>query len=49
LRDLGLVAHVRREAEERGLTRFTVDGSASLEEMAARVEAHFAPLLAGKG
>jgi hypothetical protein len=48
-RDLGLVAHVRREAEARGFTLLTVDGSASVEEMAARVEAHFAPLLAGKG
>lgn len=47
-RDLGLVAHVRRAAEARGLTLLTVDGSASLGEMEARVEAHFAPLLAVK-
>lgn len=47
-RDLGLAAHVRREAGRRGLTLLTVDGTASLDEMAARVEAHFAPLLARK-
>jgi hypothetical protein len=44
-RDLGLVAHVRREAQARGLALLIVDGSASLDEMTARVEAHFAPLL----
>ena len=45
-RDLGLVAHVAREANTRGLTLLTVDGATSLDEMAALVEAHFAPLLA---
>lgn len=45
-RDLGLVAHVEREATARGLTLLTVDGAKSLDEMAALVEAHFAPLLA---
>lgn len=44
-RDLGLVAHITREAKARGLPLLTVDGSASLDEMAALVEAHFAPLL----
>ncbi len=45
-RDLGLVAHVAREAHARGLTLLTVDGAKSLDEMTALVEAHFAPLLA---
>lgn len=44
-RDLGLVAHVAREAHARGLMLLTVDGVTSLDEMAALVEAHFAPLL----
>jgi hypothetical protein len=45
-RDLGLVAHVTQGIEEYGLTLLTVDGSRSLHDMAALVEAHFAPLLA---
>lgn len=45
-RDLGLVAHVMREGNARELTLLAVDGAKSLDEMAALVEAHFAPLLA---
>ncbi|MHB8645215.1 MAG: hypothetical protein ACYDAR_05445 [Thermomicrobiales bacterium] len=45
-RDLGLAAHITREANACGLTLLIVDGSRSVEEMAALLEAHFAPLLA---
>lgn len=45
-RDLGLVAHVTRGAQDYGLTLLTVDGAQSLDEMAALVAAHFVPLLA---
>lgn len=45
-RDMLIAAHVRQGVEERGLTLLEVDGAKSLDEMAALVEAHFAPLLA---
>lgn len=45
-RDLGLAAHITQGVEEYGLTLLTVNGSRSLDEMVARVEAQFAPLLA---
>lgn len=45
-RDLGLVAHVTQGTQKYGLTLLRVDGSRPLDDMAALVDAHFAPLLA---
>jgi hypothetical protein len=39
-RDVRLAAHVRRQAEERGLTVIEVDGTRSVDEVAAEVERH---------
>jgi hypothetical protein len=44
-RDLLMTQHVREQATARDLPLFEVDGSRNLEQMAARVEAHFAPWL----
>lgn len=44
-RDLLMGEHVRRRVRELGLTLYDVDGRRDLEEMAALVEAHFAPHL----
>ena len=46
-RDLRLARHVRERVEQLGLTVHEVDGTRSIEGMAALVEAHFAPLLLG--
>jgi 2-phosphoglycerate kinase len=46
-RDLLMAAHYRRAASELGLTLIDVDGSRAVEQVAAAVEAHFEPLLAG--
>lgn len=46
-RDLRLARHVRGGVEELGLTVHEIDGTRSIEEMGAIVEAHFAPLLPG--
>ena len=45
-RDLLMGEHIRRRAAELGLTVHEIDGSQSLEEVAALVEAQFAPWLA---
>jgi hypothetical protein len=45
-RDLLMGAHIQQRATELGLTVLLVDGSQSLEAVAARVEAHFGPRLA---
>ena len=47
-RDLLLGQHFRREAAALGLTVQTIDGSQSLAEVAALVEAQFAPWLRGR-
>src|ERR671933_152564 len=44
-RDLLLAEHYRRQARELGVPLIEVDGSRPVEEVAAVVEAHFAPLL----
>lgn len=46
-RDLRLARHVQERVEQLGLTVHEVDGTRSIEEMTALVEAHFAPLLPG--
>jgi hypothetical protein len=43
-RDVLMAQHVRRQAEERGLTVVNVDGD-SIADVARTVERHFAPLL----
>ena len=44
-RDLLVDAHIRRGVAAIGLTLLEVDGARSVEDMAARVAAHFAPFL----
>jgi hypothetical protein len=44
-RDMLMARLVRKEAQERGLKLWEVDGSQSLAEMTAVAERHFAPLL----
>ncbi len=44
-RDLLLAEHYRQKTQELGLPVYEVDGAKSVGEMAALVEAHFAPLL----
>lgn len=46
-RDLLMAEHYRRTTRELGLTLIDVDGSRSVAEVTAVIEAHFEPLLAG--
>jgi len=46
-RDLLMAEHYRRTAREVGLALIEVDGSRSIGQVTAAVEAHFEPLLAG--
>jgi hypothetical protein len=48
-RDLLMGRHVRQRARALGLTVYEVDGARCLDEMAALVEAHFAPWLSAPG
>ena len=45
IRDMLLAEQVRAQAQSRGLTVYEIDGSRSVEQMAALVEQHFEPLL----